>query len=101
MADLVPRDFFRISPFRLPSLVDFDDVDDLLSTSQLRQTGLSISEDDKNIYVEAAVPGLDPKDIEVTYDRGVLWIKGEVKEEEKKGRKIYRQAETMVSYRVA
>ena len=40
-------------------------------------TGLTISEDDKYVYVSASLPGVDPKDVEVTFDKGVVWIKGE------------------------
>lgn len=66
------------------------------------QNGLSIFEDDKNIYVETAVPGVDPKDVEVTFQDGYLWVKAETKTEEKdKTKKVYRQATSSFSYRVA
>ncbi len=65
-------------------------------------SGLSVSEDDKNVYVEAALPGIKPDEIEMTFDKGVLWIKAERKEEEKdKGRKFYRKAVSSFSYRIA
>mgnify|MGYP000344849268 CR=1 FL=1 len=63
-------------------------------------SGLSLSEDDKNVYVQASVPGVDPKDIEVTFDKGVVWIKGESKDEEQ-NKKYYRKAASSFSYRVA
>ncbi len=63
------------------------------------RSGLSISEDGKNIYVEAALPGLSADDIEVTYDKGVLWIKGEKKEEEKE-KKYYQKASSCFSYHI-
>jgi HSP20 family protein len=62
--------------------------------------GLSVSEDEKNVYVEAALPGIDPKDVEITLDKGILWIKGEAKEEEKQ-KKFYRKSARSFSYRVA
>jgi HSP20 family protein len=63
---------------------------------------LSLSEDDKHIYVQAQVPGVDPKNIDVTYHDGYLWIRGEAKEsEEDKKRKYYRHATSSFSYRVA
>jgi len=66
------------------------------------QSGLSISEDDHKVYVEAAVPGIDPKNIEVTFQDGYLWIRGEKKEEEEnKKKKYYRKASQSFSYRVA
>lgn len=65
-------------------------------------SGLSVYEDEKNVIVEAALPGLKTDDIEMTFDKGILWIKGEKKEEEKgKDKKYYRKALSTFSYRVA
>lgn len=64
-------------------------------------TGISISEDEKNIYIEVAVPGIDPKNIDTTVKDNQLWIHGEQKEEEKdKKRKYYRKANRSFSYRI-
>lgn len=63
-------------------------------------SGLTISEDDRFVYVSANLPGVDPKDVEVTFDKGVVWIKGEMVEEEK-DKKYYRKASSSFSYRVA
>lgn len=95
MADILPRSYFRIPT--LPTL--WEDDEDWTAVTNW-PNGLSISEDDKNIYVQAAVPGVDPKDIEVTVDHGVVWIKGESKEEET-NKKFYRKAARSFSYRVA
>lgn len=93
--DITPLSFWRF-----PSIRGFwDDEDDLAMTSAM-PSGISISEDDAHVYVEAALPGVDPKDVEITFDKGVLWIKGETKEEEKK-RKYYRKATSSFSYRIA
>ena len=92
---LLPKSLWSF-PTRIPSIFD----EDQWPTLAQWQNGLTVSEDDKNIYVEAAVPGIDPKDVEVSYDRGVLWIKAEGTEEEK-GKKYYRKAEKSFSYRVA
>lgn len=96
--DLVPRRLLSF-PSILPSIWDEDeDWFNMPST----QTGLSISEDDKNIYVEAAVPGINPDNIEVTYQDGYVWVHGDVKDEERdKSRKYYRQSAQSFSYRVA
>jgi HSP20 family protein len=37
----------------------------------------NISEDEKGFYIEAAVPGLESKDIEATVEDGVLTLKGQ------------------------
>lgn len=95
--ELIPRNF-------LENFWDFDD--DLLSLFDSRQitgisSGLSVSEDDKHVYVEAAVPGVEPDKIEVSYDKGVLWIRGQQEQEkEDKNRKYYRKASSSFSYRM-
>ncbi len=94
--DLTPSSFWR-SPVRFPS---FWDDDDELSLNSAASSGVSISEDEKNVYVEAALPGVNPKDVEVTFDKGMVWIKGETKEEEKE-KKYYRKAVSSFSYRIA
>jgi len=94
--DLIPSSFWTFPAFRFPSLWEEEEKELTAGVP----SGLSVSEDEKNIYVEAALPGIDPKDIEVTFDKGILWIKGEAKEEEKK-KKYYRKASRSFSYRVA
>ncbi len=65
-------------------------------------SGLSVSEDENHVYVEAALPGLKPDEIEMTFDKGILWIKAEKKEERHDGtKKYYRKAASSFSYRVA
>ncbi len=62
-------------------------------------TGLGISSDEKNVYIEAQVPGLNASDVDVSMDsEGVLWVKGEKVEEEKKERQYYKKAQTSFSY---
>lgn len=80
----------------MPSFLE--DIEDLLPTTNLLN-GLSVSEDDKSIYVEAAVPGVDPKEVDVTFDKGVLTIKAEKKEEEK-GKTYQRKATRSFFYQV-
>ncbi|RJR13803.1 Hsp20/alpha crystallin family protein [Candidatus Parcubacteria bacterium] len=95
--ELIPRNF-------LENIWDFDD--DLLSLFDTRSTsglssGLSVSEDDKHVFVEASVPGVDPDKIEVSYDKGVLWIRGQQEQEKNQDRKYYRKASSSFSYRMA
>lgn len=53
--------------------------------------GVRIYEENNQLHVEVPVPGLSLDDIEVSLNKGVLWIKGELKEEEKdKKRNFYR-----------
>ena len=65
-------------------------------------SGLSVFEDEKTVTIEAAVPGLKPDEIDMTFDKGILWIKGEKKEtDENSNRKYYRKALSTFSYRIA
>ncbi|HOE15206.1 MAG TPA: Hsp20/alpha crystallin family protein [Candidatus Paceibacterota bacterium] len=97
--NIVPKKMLSFPSFSLPSLWD-DDEDWFITPST--QNGLTVSEDDNKIYVEAAVPGIDPKNVEVTFQDGYLWIRAETKEEERdKKKKYYRQASQSFSYRVA
>ncbi len=96
--DLVSRRLFSL-PSIVPSI--WDNNDDWFN-STTTQSGLTVSEDDKFIYVEAALPGINPDNIEVTYQDGYVWINGEQQQEEKdKNKKFYRKASSAFSYRVA
>lgn len=97
--NIVPKKMLSFPSFSLPSLWDEDED---WFTNPSTQSGLSISEDENKIYIETAVPGINPKDVEVTFQDGYLWVRAETKEEEKdKNKKFYRQASQSFSYRVA
>lgn len=81
-------------------LSSFMDDDSLAFTSSV-SNGLSLAEDDKQVYVEAAVPGVDAKNIDITFEKGVLRIVAESKTEERGGRKYFRRATSSFSYQVA
>ena len=56
-------------------------------------------EDDKQLIVEAHLPGLTEKDVEVSVHEGVLEIRAEKTEkEEKKGKRKYIRRESATSY---
>lgn len=63
-------------------------VNDLMNVPHmLRQNGcwaltLDVAETDDGFMVKASLPGINPEDLEVTYDLNVLTIKGEVRKEE-------------------
>ncbi len=64
-------------------------------------SGLSVSEDAKYIYVEAALPGINAEDVQINLDRGVLSVKADKKEEsENKKRTFYRKAHKSFFYQV-
>nr|OGC91298.1 MAG: hypothetical protein A2V48_03130 [Candidatus Amesbacteria bacterium RBG_19FT_COMBO_48_16] len=93
--DLITRPFWR-----WPAV--FEDDEDWLVPATGTPGGITISEDDKNVFVSASLPGVAENDIDVTFDKGSLWIKGESRqEEENKKLKYYRKATSSFSYRVA
>ncbi len=93
----VKRNLIRFPFGHFPSV--WDELED---ESLAEETGLSVSEDEKCFYVEAQMPGLDLKEIDITLDKGVLWICGEKKEEvEDKKRKFHRKALCSFSYRLS
>ena len=54
---------------------------------------VDIEEEAERFVIRADLPGVDPKDVEVTLDNGVLSIRGERKEEKTEEREGYRLAE--------
>lgn len=61
---------------------------------------ISLSEDEKNIYIDAALPGLDEKEIEVTIENRMLWIRGQ-KHETENHKKYHYKAKSAYSYQIA
>ena len=85
-----------------PWLTRFPSIwDDLFTLDQVDRggSGLSISEYEKSIYVEASLPGIDPKKVNITLKNGVLSISGQ-NEEEKKERKYYRKTANRYDYSI-
>jgi HSP20 family protein len=90
--DLIPGNFFRFP------MVDDEDW----QVSNQTPSGISISEDEKYVFITTALPGVTEKNIDITFDKGMLWVKGEVEEEETdKKRKYFRKSTSSFSYRVA
>lgn len=99
--NIAPRSFFRIPSF-LPSL--WEEMEDRLGRWGMGENnGISISEDDQHVYVEAHLPGLKTNDIDISLNQNTLWIKGEKKEETEekdKDKKYYRKARSSFIYQV-
>lgn len=94
---------FRRSAFAplfgsFPALFDEGFGEDFETVSS---SNISLSEDEKSVYVEANLPGLKDQEIELTLDKDTLWIKGNRKEsKEDEERKYYYKASRSFSYRV-
>lgn len=95
--NLIPRSLFR----SFPSL--WEDMEDRMSQFMNwgSDTGVSVSEDNENVYVEAHLPGLTSDDLDIAFHQNTLWIKGSKKEEEEdKDKKFYRRAKNSFFYQV-
>lgn len=90
MSYLVPKSFWS-----LPSLIEDDDWGLIGGNAS---SGLSLSEDEKNIYAEASVPGVDPQDIDITFEKGIVKINARSKQEEKEDRKVWKRLQSEFSY---
>ncbi|MDE3055071.1 MAG: Hsp20/alpha crystallin family protein [Verrucomicrobiota bacterium] len=90
---------FPINPWKpFSSLLNNDEFWDIAPAAH---SGMSVWEDQSNVYIEADLPGLRAKDIDITFDKGTLWICGERKEEEENANaKFYQKSERSYSYRV-
>jgi HSP20 family protein len=70
-----------------PILNDFDEIFNTFNQSQCCSTscyeGLSLSEDEEKLYIDAELPGVAPENVEVTVDpkERKLLIKGQPKAE--------------------
>ncbi len=90
------------SPFQLLAPL-FEREDEWLipKLSFTQDQGLTVAEDANHVTVEASLPGLDSENIEVTYQKGILWIKGSKAEEKgDKEKKYYHKASSSFSYSV-
>ncbi|HET7929848.1 MAG TPA: Hsp20/alpha crystallin family protein [Rhodanobacteraceae bacterium] len=72
-----PRDFSRA----ISRLFDVEDGDQSDVVTSQWAPRVDIREEDKRFVIAADIPGVDPKDIEINMDKGVLSIKGERKTE--------------------
>jgi HSP20 family protein len=54
---------------------------------------VDIKEQDQQFVLKADIPGVDPKDIDITMEDGVLTIKGERKHESEEGANGYKRVE--------
>jgi HSP20 family protein len=62
---------------------------------------LSIWEEKDHVIVEAPLPGIKAEDVELTYERGVLTIRGERKEnKEDKERRYFHKSSASFVYRL-
>ena len=95
---IISRRLLPLAMTRFPSLLE--DLESEMEQFGWDQSGLSLSEDNNNVYIEAKMPGLTAEDIDVMLENGMLRIQGERKEEEGHERKYHRKSSYAYSYRV-
>ncbi|MEF8822963.1 MAG: Hsp20/alpha crystallin family protein, partial [Desulfohalobiaceae bacterium] len=77
----------------------FDLMEDLWRTpletglGQMEYPAVNISEDDRNITVEAELPGMDSKDIDISLQNNMLVLQGEKKFEDERNEGNYQRIE--------
>jgi HSP20 family protein len=76
-------------------LIEDDEWPELTMTE-----GLNVYEEGGNVFVEASVPGIPEDKLEITYEDGVIRIKGraEEKEEEKKRNRVVHRMQRISSF---
>lgn len=85
---------------RWPSIWDDEDFGSLTSASN----NLDVYETEDEVIVKANVAGVDSDNVDMTYEKGVLWIKAEKSAEdtsEEQGTKHYAKSSWSYSYKVA
>jgi HSP20 family protein len=90
MLPSITKKTFR--PF-FPSLFDDDFFTKGLSRQANSLPAVNIREDEKNYFLELAVPGMDKKDLKIDIDEDVLTISSEQKNENEESREGYTRKE--------
>lgn len=78
---------------------DFWDEDMMPSISG--SNNLDVYETEDEVVVKANVAGVPIEEIDITYEKGVLWIKAQKTDEDKQDKKHYSKSSWSYSYKVA
>jgi HSP20 family protein len=90
MLPTITRRSFR--PFYMPNLFD-DDFFSGLSSRTSSMPAVNIREDEKNYFLDLAIPGIDKKDLKIDINEDVLTISSEKKTENEEERDGYKRKE--------
>lgn len=90
MLPTITRRSFR--PFYMPNLFD-DDFFSGLNNRTSSMPAVNIREDEKNYFLDLAIPGIDKKDLKIDINEDVLTISSEVKSENEENRDGYKRKE--------
>jgi len=74
----------------------------LLSGDFSSDSGLSVYENEKNVFVEAALPGLEKSEVNISIEKNILVIQGDKRSEERdKNMTYHKKSHRSYSYRLA
>lgn len=88
---------------RWPSIWDDDDMGALTSAlTNHASNNLDVYETEDEVVVKANVAGVNSDDVDITFEKGTLWIKAERQEEESdQQKKHYSKSSWSYSYKIA
>jgi HSP20 family protein len=89
----------RWDPLQIMRWPSIWDDEDMMPT--VADGNLDIYETQNEVVIRANVAGVKDEKVEITFEKGVLWIRAEEDLEEKEGKKYYRKASRSYSYKVA
>ncbi len=89
-----------LNPFnRWPDIWENESFSDLMSS---QTNNLDIYETDDQVIVKANVAGVSSQDIDLTFEKGTLWIKASKQTEDTdENKKHYKQSSWSYSYKIA
>ncbi len=86
------REINRLGLFD-PFVNELEDDDNSNIVVSHWRPAVDIKEEDNRFVIRADIPGVDPKDIEITMDQGVLTIKGERSSDKEEESRSYKRVE--------
>jgi len=90
MLPTISRRSFR--PFYMPNFFE-NDFFPVLTNRTSAMPAVNIREDEKNYFLDLAIPGMDKKDLKIDINEDVLTISSETKNETEESRDGYKRKE--------
>jgi len=90
MLPTISRRSFR--PFYMPNFFE-NDFFPVLTNRTSAMPAVNIREDEKNYFLDLAIPGIDKKDLKIDINEDVLTISSETKNETEESRDEYKRKE--------
>lgn len=99
--DVIPRSLWQLPSSMFSNFPGWEDMGERMTQWIGANRGVTLSEDNQRIYIQADLPGLKREDINVSLHKNTLVIQGEKKEEETdENKRFYRRAQRSFYYEV-